>query len=99
MSTPARIRLDLRLTDASGSDVLELIREKWPTADVTVVTDDEPASEAPLESATRTLREMERTQIEAALESTGGHRAHAAKLLGISERNLYRKIRKYRLGA
>jgi DNA-binding NtrC family response regulator len=36
-------------------------------------------------------------QIAAALEHTGGKRAPAARLLGISERNLYRKIRRYGL--
>ena len=50
-------------------------------------------------ASTRTLREMERVQIRAALDATAGHRAHAAKLLGISERNLYRKIRTYHLDA
>jgi DNA-binding NtrC family response regulator len=40
---------------------------------------------------------MERAHIERALRTTGGHRGHAAKLLGISERNLYRKLREYEL--
>jgi len=30
-----------------------------------------------------------------AIKATDGHRAHAAKLLGISERTLYRKLRAY----
>ena len=42
-----------------------------------------------------TLDEVERTHIEAALRATAGHRGGAAKLLGISERNLYRKLREY----
>ena len=44
-----------------------------------------------------TLRDAERAQIRSALATTGGHRAHAARLLGISERNLYRKIRAHGL--
>jgi len=44
-----------------------------------------------------TLRESERRQIERALGATGGRRAATARLLGISERNLYRKIRTYGL--
>jgi DNA-binding NtrC family response regulator len=44
-----------------------------------------------------TLQEMERAHIDRALRTTGGHRGHAAKLLGISERNLYRKLREYEL--
>jgi DNA-binding NtrC family response regulator len=44
-----------------------------------------------------TLREMERAQIARALDAAAGRRADAARLLGISERNLYRKIRAYGL--
>ena len=47
----------------------------------------------------RTLREMERLQIQRALEAAAGKRAQAARLLGISERNLYRKIRAHHLDA
>jgi two-component system, NtrC family, response regulator AtoC len=45
----------------------------------------------------RTLEEMERAHIELALRVTKGHRGDAAVMLGISERNLYRKIREYDL--
>jgi DNA-binding NtrC family response regulator len=44
-----------------------------------------------------TLVELERTHIELALRTAGGHRSRAAALLGVSERNLYRKIREYRI--
>ena len=40
-----------------------------------------------------TLEELERTHVRRALEASGGHRGNAAKILGISERNLYRKLR------
>jgi DNA-binding NtrC family response regulator len=30
-----------------------------------------------------------------AIEASKGHRENAAKILGISERNLYRKLREY----
>jgi DNA-binding NtrC family response regulator len=40
-----------------------------------------------------TLEQLERAHIEAALRATGGHRGRAAAILGISERNLYRRIR------
>jgi DNA-binding NtrC family response regulator len=40
-----------------------------------------------------TLQEMEKEHIERALRATEGHRGKAAKILGMSERNLYRKIR------
>jgi DNA-binding NtrC family response regulator len=38
------------------------------------------------------LKELERVTIERALAATGGHRARAAKLLGISERTLRNKL-------
>jgi DNA-binding NtrC family response regulator len=44
-----------------------------------------------------TLEEMERRHIALALQTAAGHRSQTARLLGISERNLYRKIREYRL--
>ena len=44
-----------------------------------------------------TLRESERQQIADALRISDGRRAAAARLLGISERNLYRKIRTHKL--
>ncbi|MBL8292354.1 MAG: sigma-54-dependent Fis family transcriptional regulator [Bryobacterales bacterium] len=45
----------------------------------------------------QTLEEMEAAQIRRALEVADGHRGNAAKMLGISERNLYRKLRDHRL--
>jgi DNA-binding NtrC family response regulator len=44
-----------------------------------------------------TLQEVERAHIERALRATGGHRGNTARMLGISERSLYRKIEEYRL--
>jgi DNA-binding NtrC family response regulator len=43
------------------------------------------------------LQAAERAHIVAALEACGGHRGNTAKALGISERNLYRKLREYDL--
>ena len=48
-------------------------------------------------AALLTLEQMEREHVERALRAADGHRAKAAKLLGISERNLYRKLREYGL--
>jgi DNA-binding NtrC family response regulator len=42
-----------------------------------------------------TLDELERDHIRRVLDSVDGHRAQAARTLGISERNLYRKLREY----
>jgi two-component system response regulator HydG len=44
-----------------------------------------------------TLEELELMHIQKALAASGGHRGNAARMLGISERNLYRKLRDYRL--
>lgn len=44
-----------------------------------------------------TLLELEVMHIRRALDSSHGHRGNAARMLGISERNLYRKLKEYRL--
>jgi DNA-binding NtrC family response regulator len=44
-----------------------------------------------------TLEAVERAHIEAVLAAMDGHRGNAARVLGISERNLYRKLRDYQL--
>ena len=48
-------------------------------------------------SENMTLEELERRYISLLLERLGGHRAKVAKVLQISERNLYRKLRAYHL--
>jgi DNA-binding NtrC family response regulator len=44
-----------------------------------------------------TLEQMEREHVRKALEASNGHRGNAAKILGISERNLYRKLHEHGL--
>jgi DNA-binding NtrC family response regulator len=44
-----------------------------------------------------TLEELELSHIRRALQSSNGHRGNAARILGISERNLYRKLKEHRL--
>jgi DNA-binding NtrC family response regulator len=46
-----------------------------------------------------TLVELERIHMERVLKATLGHRGQAAKILGISERNLYRKLREHGLSS
>jgi len=41
------------------------------------------------------LADLERSHIEKVLDSVEGHRGKAARILGISERNLYRKLKAY----
>jgi DNA-binding NtrC family response regulator len=58
-----------------------------------------PSAAAPAVDGGRlpTLVELEVIHIRRALEASHGHRGNAARTLGISERNLYRKLREYRL--
>ena len=51
-------------------------------------------SRAVVGSAT-TLAELERQHIDAVLAQTNWHQGNAAKILGISSKTLYRKIREY----
>jgi DNA-binding NtrC family response regulator len=44
-----------------------------------------------------TLEELELQHIQHALVASAGHRGNAARMLGISERNLYRKLKDHRL--
>ncbi len=45
-----------------------------------------------------TLREVERRHVQAILQQEHGNKVHAARVLGISRRALYRLIQKYQLG-
>ncbi len=66
-------------------------QRKW------VFTSDTPgASET--ETEIRTLDTLEKQAIADALEACDGNKRRTAKVLGINERTLYRKIRKYGLG-
>ena len=55
------------------------------------------ASEGEEENRLPSLEELERIHIEKVLRAVEGHRGKAAAVLGISERNLYRKLRNYGL--
>ena len=57
---------------------------------------EDPAA-APADAATISLADLERRHIARVLAEVRGHRARAARLLGISERKLYRRIHEYRL--
>ena len=61
-------------------------RRKWGAAPPTVQTADD----------VRTLAEVERDYIAAALRASGGNRAKAAEKLGIGTATLYRKLKQAR---
>ena len=77
----------------------EILPEHLPIAPRTPPVPSAAAPSRPPSSDARlpTLEELEREHIEATLRATDGHRGNAAKILGISERNLYRKLREYGL--
>lgn len=50
------------------------------------------AGETKIRPPVRTLRELEEEAILAALEESGGNKSHAAKLLGISRKALYKRL-------
>ena len=52
---------------------------------------------APARSRAGTLRDLERQQVERALESAQGDKQKAAEMLGLSRATLYRKLRRYRI--
>ena len=54
-------------------------------------------SETIQDSKMPTLQDVELKHIRMAIEASKGHRGNAARMLGISERNLYRKLREYGL--
>ncbi len=56
-----------------------------------------PVPAAPVNGRFLTLEELEGGHIRAVLAKSHGHRGNAARILGISERNLYRKLREYGL--
>ena len=72
----------------------DLIVSHLPSEDTTEAYRDEPGE------ITRgmTVDQMERVLIEQALRETKGNRRDAAAKLGIGERTLYRKIKRYKLG-
>jgi DNA-binding NtrC family response regulator len=69
-------------------DGVEIGREHLPAS----LRDGHPATTNGTESFP-TLQQLEASHIERALRLANGHRGQAARLLGISERNLYRKLK------
>jgi two-component system response regulator FlrC len=54
---------------------------------------------SPLAASGGTMEEIERSAIERALSESGGNRRRAAERLGIGERTLYDKLKRYGLGS
>ncbi|MBN2344514.1 MAG: sigma-54-dependent Fis family transcriptional regulator [Deltaproteobacteria bacterium] len=54
-----------------------------------------PSASTPASAATGSLKEIEKSAIQQALQETDGHRKRAAERLGISLRSLYNKLKEY----
>ncbi|MEO0588283.1 MAG: helix-turn-helix domain-containing protein, partial [Planctomycetota bacterium] len=59
--------------------------------------DGDASSPGPAVEGAMSLDQLEKQAIRNALQSTSGNREHAAKILGIGERTLYRKLKEYGL--
>jgi DNA-binding NtrC family response regulator len=103
---PGNVRELLHVVEAAMVVAEEpVIRpEHLPAAVRAARTESRPDASAPAGAHARptgertpTLEEVERAHIERVLRAHGGHRGLAAKTLGISERNLYRKLREWDL--
>ncbi len=78
---------------------------RTPTLDVRHIPDEICAADDPEADpgpaggslAGASLEQLEKRAIRETLKMTGGNREHAAKLLGIGERTLYRKLKEYGL--
>ena len=57
---------------------------------------EEPTEAGGRQTPLRSLAEVEREYIEQILKAVGGNRRHAADILGIGERTIYRKIKEHR---
>ena len=95
---PGNVRELLHVVEAAlvlceGSQVLP---EHLPTS-LRNATPAPLATASAQDSPLPTLQEAELTHIRRAIEASKGHRGNAAKILGISERNLYRKLREHGL--
>jgi DNA-binding NtrC family response regulator len=63
------------------------------------VVEEEPEPEAAvIYRPGMTMADVERTVIEAVLDTHGGNRRRAAQELGIGERTLYRKLKEFGIG-
>ncbi|MBK7071866.1 MAG: hypothetical protein IPH44_06135 [Myxococcales bacterium] len=65
---------------------------------ITVPTIDVAAPATASSAAARSLRDLEREGIIAALNATGGNKAQAAAILEIDRSTLYKKLKEYGIG-
>jgi DNA-binding NtrC family response regulator len=95
---PGNVRELLHTVEAAVvvCEGMEVLPEHLPPAVRSRLAPVLPAAPA-VDGRLPTLVELELMHIRSALEASHGHRANAARILGISERNLYRKLKEHRL--
>lgn len=103
-SWPGNVRELLHVIESAlvlcdGSEVLP---EHLPSAlrngrEVAAVFASAKSASQSMDRPSLTLQEAERLHIQSALKACNGHRGNAARMLGISERSLYRKLGDYGL--
>jgi DNA-binding NtrC family response regulator len=79
----------------SLADVPPYISGVTPPSTAIVPVSHAPASSTAITLAGMNLADLERKAIEETLASVHGNREQAAKILGIGERTLYRKLKDY----
>jgi len=82
------------MTVGAGETVIDLPRVP---PDITSGDDDSPLDSSGGSLAGTSLEQLEKRAIRETLRLTGGNREQTAKLLGIGERTLYRKLKEYGL--
>jgi two-component system response regulator HydG len=87
------------LGDQSGTGPVRVAPEHIPEDVASPDSDaaDPGPNAAPGSLAGSSLEQLEKRAIRETLQLTGGNREKAAKLLGIGERTLYRKLKEYGL--
>jgi DNA-binding NtrC family response regulator len=81
----------------AGETLREAGREGGRGAERSPEADEEPEADGVVFRPGMTMEDLEREAIRTVLEETGGNRRKAAESLGIGERTLYRKLKKYGL--
>ncbi len=86
--------IEIDITDAVDAGAVDVPRGEDPELPEVIEPEQEPGAPITFGPGT-TMADIEREAILAVLRHTEGNRRQAAELLGIGERTIYRKIRKY----
>jgi two-component system, NtrC family, response regulator HydG len=93
---PADVWNDVVAAAAIGASRTGAASEDVPPSDLAWMTYPARVLAAHSWDLSRSLEACERSMIEAALRETDGNRSRAARILGITPRSVYKKLRRYR---